>query len=181
MRPDEQIEFGCDCKNIQWKSYLLSYIKGLSIWVVNENHVEPSLNFKSIVYVNKESDTDRKETVKKAKNKTKNEQLFFYFSSKLSSHLFESGHVSIDGLQYIQQLRQDPANRIVLVPMHRSLMDIGVLNYLNYFEQLDLGVTIGSFGKHAILDKVDKLINTKNPTVDQVSKIISQNQINTIF
>lgn len=49
MEPEQRVEFACDCKDINWGPYLNSYLKGIAIWVLNENHIQPLLNYKSIV------------------------------------------------------------------------------------------------------------------------------------
>ena len=41
MSPQEQIDFECDAKLIEWKEYFLDYLMGTSIWVLNENQVAP--------------------------------------------------------------------------------------------------------------------------------------------
>jgi len=52
MSPEERAEFHCDCRVIEWKPYLLKYIKGLSIWVLKEDHTLPSDNFEQILIKN---------------------------------------------------------------------------------------------------------------------------------
>ena len=44
MSPEERMEFNCDTKTIEWPTYLANYLKGLSIWALKEDQVEPSHN-----------------------------------------------------------------------------------------------------------------------------------------
>lgn len=37
MSAEERIEFQCDTKTIEWEPYLINYIRGLSIWALNED------------------------------------------------------------------------------------------------------------------------------------------------
>jgi len=37
MSPEEYVEFECDTKLINWKEYLVDYLMGTTIWVLNEN------------------------------------------------------------------------------------------------------------------------------------------------
>ena len=41
MSSQEYAEFECDVKLINWKEYLLDYLMGTTIWVLNENQVAP--------------------------------------------------------------------------------------------------------------------------------------------
>ena len=41
MSPEEAEEFDCDCRAIDWPSYLHNYIKGLAIWALNEDQISP--------------------------------------------------------------------------------------------------------------------------------------------
>jgi len=41
MSPEERREFNCDCKNYEWSTYILNYMKGMSIWALKENQIEP--------------------------------------------------------------------------------------------------------------------------------------------
>ena len=41
MSPEEQLEFECDPQKIDWQYTLYCYIKGLQIFVMNEDHVAP--------------------------------------------------------------------------------------------------------------------------------------------
>ena len=53
MDPEELKEFSCDCKQIEWVKYINNFVRGTSIWVLNENQVAPELNFKQIIIKNK--------------------------------------------------------------------------------------------------------------------------------
>jgi hypothetical protein len=41
MSPEEQREFNVNCKDIEWYSYILNYMKGMSIWALKEDQIEP--------------------------------------------------------------------------------------------------------------------------------------------
>jgi hypothetical protein len=41
MSEQERIEFNCDCRNYDWFQYLKGYVKGLSIWALKEDQIEP--------------------------------------------------------------------------------------------------------------------------------------------
>ena len=45
MSPQDYDEFECDVKLIGWKQYLLDYLMGTTIWVLNENQVAPELRY----------------------------------------------------------------------------------------------------------------------------------------
>lgn len=45
MSPEEIAEFECDVRMIKWKEYLVDYLMGTTIWVLNENQVAPSLRY----------------------------------------------------------------------------------------------------------------------------------------
>lgn len=40
MSPEERAEFNCDCQ-YDWFTYTKNYIKGLSIWALKEDQIEP--------------------------------------------------------------------------------------------------------------------------------------------
>ena len=42
MSPEEQIEFNCDTKKIDWYTYIGNYCRGIAIWYMGEDHVTPS-------------------------------------------------------------------------------------------------------------------------------------------
>ena len=46
LSQQEKSEFNCDIKSIKWGEYLEKYLKGLAIWVLKEDMVAPSHNFK---------------------------------------------------------------------------------------------------------------------------------------
>ena len=41
LSPEERLEFACDCRQLDWPKFLLNYIEGLAIWVLNEDKVAP--------------------------------------------------------------------------------------------------------------------------------------------
>ena len=41
MSPEEREEFNVDCKNYDWFTYTLNYMKGMSIWALKEDQIEP--------------------------------------------------------------------------------------------------------------------------------------------
>ena len=41
MSPEEQQEFNCDCKCVDWPSYTRNFAKGIAIWVLKEDQIEP--------------------------------------------------------------------------------------------------------------------------------------------
>ena len=45
-------EFDCDCRKLDWPKYLSYYVKGLSIWALNEDQVEPSHGLDQIMLKN---------------------------------------------------------------------------------------------------------------------------------
>lgn len=53
MSPEERIEFDCDCKNINWNSYIENYCKGIAIWFLGEDHVAPSEELSQLIRKNK--------------------------------------------------------------------------------------------------------------------------------
>ena len=44
MSTEERIEFNCDAKTIDWRDFILSYAKGIAIWIMGEDQVMPSEN-----------------------------------------------------------------------------------------------------------------------------------------
>lgn len=64
LSQQEQIEFNCDVKSIKWAEYFEKYLKGLAIWVLKEDMVAPSHNFKQINLKNRlEYFTDFRRTI----------------------------------------------------------------------------------------------------------------------
>ena len=53
MTPEEQIEFNCDCRTIDWGDFILSYAKGIAIWIMGEDQVMPSENLSQLIRKNK--------------------------------------------------------------------------------------------------------------------------------
>jgi hypothetical protein len=45
LSPEERTEFDCDCRNIIWQKYITLYVKGIAIWNLHEDAVEPVHNF----------------------------------------------------------------------------------------------------------------------------------------
>lgn len=41
LSPEEFKEFQCDCRRVDYRDYLLNYIKGMAIWVLKEDKVHP--------------------------------------------------------------------------------------------------------------------------------------------
>jgi len=45
MSQEEQSEFECNCRNIDWHIELENYVIGLKIWVLKEDSMAPEHNF----------------------------------------------------------------------------------------------------------------------------------------
>ena len=41
LSPEELKEFNCDCRDIEWNSYLINYTIGMGIWCRKEDQVAP--------------------------------------------------------------------------------------------------------------------------------------------
>jgi fatty acyl-CoA reductase len=42
LSDEEKVEFDCDVNNIVWDEYLQHYVRGMLIWVLKQDLVEPS-------------------------------------------------------------------------------------------------------------------------------------------
>ena len=63
MSPEERQEFDCDCKNFEWETYVKNYVKGISIWALKEDQIEPIHGLEQIVIKNKFHFDDMKLTL----------------------------------------------------------------------------------------------------------------------
>ena len=64
MSAEELKEFTCDCRLIEWSSYLINYTLGMGIWVLKEDQVAPEHQLKQILIKNKFRFDNIKETLK---------------------------------------------------------------------------------------------------------------------
>lgn len=42
LSAEERLEFNCDCRNMKWDTFIRDYIKGMAIWALKEDVVEPA-------------------------------------------------------------------------------------------------------------------------------------------
>lgn len=52
LSPEEREEFQCDCRRVDYNEYLANYVKGMAIWVLKEDKVQPDTGMKQIVVKN---------------------------------------------------------------------------------------------------------------------------------
>ena len=64
MSPEEQIEFDCDVRNINWPEYLQSYCMGTQIYAVFQDNVKEHHGLTQILRKNKEPFEDIYDTLK---------------------------------------------------------------------------------------------------------------------
>lgn len=64
MSPQARKEFNCDSNSFEWPEFLTNYVKGLSIWALGEDQVEPIHGFDQIVRKNKKMFDDLKFAMK---------------------------------------------------------------------------------------------------------------------
>ena len=58
LSAEERIIFNCDVRTINWPDFIVDYIKGLSIWALSEDQIEPVHNLKQIIHKNKRRFSD---------------------------------------------------------------------------------------------------------------------------
>ena len=74
---EERAIFNCDVRKIYWPDYMVDYIKGLSIWALSEDQIEPVHNLKQIIHKNKRRFSDITFALKPRNNfKEKNTEMY---------------------------------------------------------------------------------------------------------
>jgi hypothetical protein len=74
---EERTIFNCDVRKIHWPDYMVDYIKGLSIWALSEDQIEPVHNLKQIIHKNKRRFSDITFALKPRNNfKEKNTEMY---------------------------------------------------------------------------------------------------------
>jgi len=77
LSPEERTIFNCDVRKINWPDFIVNYIKGLSIWALSEDQIEPVHNLKQIIHKNKRRFSDITFAMKPRNNfKEKNTQIY---------------------------------------------------------------------------------------------------------
>lgn len=90
MSEEEVQEFACDCRKIQWDDYIKKYIIGMSIWALNEDHLEPIHDYDQIMLKNKRfGDTARLTILKKQKNFREKDSLSYEANILKESRFYE--------------------------------------------------------------------------------------------
>ena len=88
MSPEERREFNCDCKNYEWSTYILNYMKGMSIWALKENQIEPIHGLEQIVLKNKFRFDELKLTLNNSNSVPKNKKSQIYEQKILNEARF---------------------------------------------------------------------------------------------
>ena len=77
LSAEERRIFNCDVRTIHWPDYIVDYIKGLSIWALSEDQIEPVHNLKQIIHKNKRRFSDITFAMKPRNNfKEKNTEMY---------------------------------------------------------------------------------------------------------
>ena len=77
LSAEERTIFNCDVRKINWPDYIVNYIKGLSIWALSEDQIEPVHNLKQIIHKNKRRFSDITFALKPRNNfKEKNTEMY---------------------------------------------------------------------------------------------------------
>jgi len=63
MSKEEQKEFECDCRKVDWDELMVNYVKGMAIYVLKEEMIAPEHNLQQIIIMNKFPMDDIKETL----------------------------------------------------------------------------------------------------------------------
>jgi hypothetical protein len=71
-------------------------------------------------------------------------QSIYYILPKIGRHLVSGLYTDVKALERIKMLQVEPQNRVIFVPLNKSVIDLMIFHYVNYFHGLDLGVTFGS-------------------------------------
>ena len=77
LSQEERAIFNCDVRKIHWPDYMVDYIKGISIWALSEDQIEPVNNLKQIIHKNKRRFSDITFALKPRNNfKEKNTEMY---------------------------------------------------------------------------------------------------------
>jgi len=49
ISPEEQLEFNCDVRNIDWLEFLGLYVNGIAIWCLGEDEIDPNYGFTQVL------------------------------------------------------------------------------------------------------------------------------------
>lgn len=87
---------------------------------------------------------ERQLKLMKAKFNTLNVQTMMWLMNKFARRSIKSLYLEMNGLNRVQRLLNDSANRLVFMPVFKSSVDYWILVYITLQQNLELPFTFGS-------------------------------------
>lgn len=76
MSDEEKEEFNCNVLKIKWSEYLLHYVRGMQIWVMNLDLTVPDAKLDQIVLQNYRGFEELKQSMRALQSPNKNSNMF---------------------------------------------------------------------------------------------------------